>query len=257
MHELLLLLQKLLQLFFIQLVQVLFIKDRDLVFFMGKSSFRLLAATAFRLRQCGSVSFRLLTQLGGLSLFNKLAVSGLANCRGLWPFLNCFFHFDDVALWLLLLQQNLLEHLRVHVLSAGRQCVLNHIVVKAFALRLFIGLGLLQGLCLFDFFLLGCFLHLWVYLVLFGVLLHTLLLLQNPDLISEQIKVLLLDNLTQMFLRKWELLRMLVILFLQVLQQHLLLPVIQLIQVDHHLSILVLLLVNLNFLLFFLTILPL
>ena len=163
---------------------------------MWKSSFRLLAATAFGLRQSWSVSLRLLAELGGLSLFNKLAVSGLSNCRGLWPFLNCFFHFDDVALWLLLLQQKLLEHLGVHILSAGRQCVLNHIVVKAFALRLFIGLRLLQGLRLFDFFLLRYFLYLWVFSVLLRVLLHTLLLLQNPYLISEQIKVLLLNNLT-------------------------------------------------------------
>ena len=114
---------------------------------------------------------------------------------------------------------------------------------------------MLQGLSLFDFFLLGCFLRIWVYLVFFCVLLHTLLLLQNPDLISKEIKILLLNNLTQMFLRKWELLRMFIILLLQVLEQHLLLSVVQLIQVDHHLSILILLLINLHILLLFLAIL--
>ena len=61
-----------------------------------------------------------------------------------------------------------------------------------------------------------------------------LLLLENANLVPEQVKVLLLDNLGELFLREWELVGMLIILLLQILQQHLLLIRVQLIQVNHH-----------------------
>ncbi len=61
-----------------------------------------------------------------------------------------------------------------------------------------------------------------------------LLLLENANLVPEQVKVLLLDNLGELFLREWELVGMLIILLLQILQQHRLLIRVQLIQVNHH-----------------------
>ena len=70
--------------------------------------------------------------------------------------------------------------------------------------------------------------------ILLSVVRNLLLLLENANLVPEQVKVLLLDNLGELFLREWELVGMLVILLLQILQQHLLLIRVQLIQVNHH-----------------------
>lgn len=70
--------------------------------------------------------------------------------------------------------------------------------------------------------------------ILLSVVRNLLLLLKNANLVPEQVKVLLLDNLGELFLREWELVGMLIILLLQILQQHLLLIRVQLIQVNHH-----------------------
>lgn len=70
--------------------------------------------------------------------------------------------------------------------------------------------------------------------ILLSVVRNLLLLLENANLVPEQVKVLLLDNLGELFLREWELVGMLIILLLQILQQHLLLIRVQLIQVNHH-----------------------
>lgn len=70
--------------------------------------------------------------------------------------------------------------------------------------------------------------------ILLSVVRNLLLLLENANLVPEQVKVLLLDNLGELFLREWELVGMLVILLLQILQKHLLLIRVQLIQVNHH-----------------------
>lgn len=70
--------------------------------------------------------------------------------------------------------------------------------------------------------------------ILLSVLRNLLLLLENANLVPEQVKVLLLDNFGELFLREWELVGMLIILLLQILQQHLLLIRVQLIQVNHH-----------------------
>lgn len=70
--------------------------------------------------------------------------------------------------------------------------------------------------------------------ILLSVVRNLLLLLENANLVPEQVKVLLLDNLGELLLREWELVGMLVILLLQILQQHLLLIRVQLIQVNHH-----------------------
>lgn len=69
--------------------------------------------------------------------------------------------------------------------------------------------------------------------------LHLFLLLEDADLVSKQVKVLLLNNLTEVLLREGELLRVLIVLLLQVLQEHLLLILVQLVQVDHHLRVVV------------------
>lgn len=84
------------------------------------------------------------------------------------------------------------------------------------------------------------------------VILNLLLLLQDPDLVSQQVEVLLLDDLAELLFREWELLRMLVILLLQILQQHLLLIGVKLIQIDHHVVFLVILFLDFNAVLFLL-----
>ena len=70
--------------------------------------------------------------------------------------------------------------------------------------------------------------------ILLPVVRNLLLLLENANLVPEQVKILLLDNLGELFLREWELVGMLVILLLQILKQHLFLIRVQLVQVNHH-----------------------
>ena len=99
----------------------------------------------------------------------------------------------------------------------------------------------LIGLVLIVFNLLLAALNL--HLVVIIVVLNLLLLLQDPNLIPQKVKILLFYNLAQMLLREWELLRMLIIFLLQVLQQHVLLIGVKFIQVNHHIIFTLLLLI--------------
>jgi hypothetical protein len=176
-----------------------------------------------------------------------------------------------------LLQQNLLQLLWIHVLRAYWECELDLVVVlvKHSAILCFLSRALLHTFSLelllrrslFDLLLLNFFslllrlclcVHLLLehqlylrlcHLVLLFILilnlllaafnqstfivlrllncLHLFLLLQDFDLVTEQIEVLLLDDLDKVLFWEWELLRVFFVLILEILEQHLLLVVIQ------------------------------
>ena len=121
------------------MIKVFLVEDRDVGLTLGHFIWRLdcvasflgfLGATALRLRNAGTPSLTLLpvAEFGGLLLLDELAVRCSHFCGlGTGRLLSSLLYFNQFGLVVLslLLQQDLLQHLGIHILSTGGQRELN------------------------------------------------------------------------------------------------------------------------------------